>query len=468
MRRRGFALVALSLLVGSAVLPVPAEAANTFPTNPVGIAFSSTAGVSQYGHPSGMLIAGHCNRYAPEFAQARANGAEVLAYLNTMQRNDSTVCALDDEFYGGPPGSTPLWPYPLDNPGSRVNWPGTHMLDITVGSAWVDEVVAYVENLMVEDKVDGVFLDDIGARTWSATSDWDSWSQAEKDAWAQGCADIVRRIDAKRRAINPRFIVVNNNVWDINANTPPGSLAGEQYVDGISIELHSPTSAYHQRVAGKPYGNLGHRRVIAVALSTADAQQWATVQGVTHVTDQTAAEYGSVKPPSIGFHRLTDRPKVFGRTTIGAGHSGGMTADQKRGSKFTLPDKATLLSLSAYLDGQATTTPGSQQVRMALYQDNNGVPNARLAQSNTLTINAGTSPGWVTFTVPATPLNPGQYWIVLHSGATEGIARYYADGTEINRYNNLDTFADGSTNPFGSGNSGPLTLSLKAAYTVGS
>jgi hypothetical protein len=472
VKRIWFVLTAaFALLAGSTAVPAvapTASAANTLLTNPLGFAYGSVTGVAQYAHPSGMLVTGRCDRYAPEFASARANGAEILAYLNAASRPDSASgCALDNDFYLGDPSLVPLWPYPTDNPGTRVNWPNTHMTDITAGSAWADHVVAYVENLIREDKVDGVFLDVIGARPWATTADWDSWTQTEKDAWANGGVDIVRRIDAKRRAINPRFIVVNNNAWDINADTPGNSLAAEQYVDGICIEHHPPTGAYHQRIASKPYGNLGHRRLLIIANTTTEAQQWTDIQGVTHVSDQHGDRgYQQVTPPPTGFNRLTDRPKTFGRTDIAAGQSGGMTADQKRGSKFTLPDKATLLSLSAYLDGLGGVT-GSQSMRMALYKDSGGVPAGRWAQSSTVTIAAGTTGRWVNFTVPATALDPGDYWIILHTGATQGVARYYADAIAANRYGNLDAFADGSSNPFGAGTSGNLTLSLKATYTVG-
>src|SRR3954462_5207977 len=90
----------------------PAAAANTFPTNPRGFAYATTAGVSQYAHPTGLLVTGRCNRDASEFTNARAGGAEILAYLNVVERNDGTVCGQDNDFYGGLPGSTPLWPYP--------------------------------------------------------------------------------------------------------------------------------------------------------------------------------------------------------------------------------------------------------------------------------------------------------------------------------------------------------------------
>jgi hypothetical protein len=465
MKRLWIALaVAFAVVAGSTVAPVVAPvalAANALPTNPLGLAYSSTTGVSSYGRSTGMVVTGPCNRYAPEFAAARANGAEILTYLNFVERPDTSACALSDAFFGGPPGSTPLWPYPT--PGRRVNWPGTHLLDIRTGEAWADHAVAYIENLMREDRVDGVFLDVVGIRLWSSLAAWESWPQGEKDAWAAGNVDFVRRLDASRRAINPRFIIVNNNKWDTGGGVCPDEpCPGEQHVDGISLELHDPAGPYHQRVAGKPYSNLGHRRVIAIARTTAEARQWATVQGVTHVSDQT--NYSSPTPPPIGFTRLTDRPKSFGRTTVATNLSI-LGANQKRGSKFALPDGATLLGFSAYLDGLGAAS-GSQTARMVLYNDNNGVPHGRVAQSNTITISAGTSASWVNFTAPATALDPGQYWIVIHTGDTDNVIRKSAFGP-ANWYSNLDNFADGSNNPFGAGTTGTTTLSATVSYTVG-
>jgi len=467
MRRSGLRLSALLIaLAASTAVPVAvpdAAAANTFPTNPMGFAYASTANVSQYGHPAGMVVTGRCNRYAPEFQTARGNGAEILAYLNVAERGDSRVCAADEEFYGGPFGTTPLWPFPTY--GQRKNFQGnnyvTYLTDMRVGSAWVGQAVAYIENLMREDKVDGVFLDVVGARLWSGLSDWRNWPQDEKDRWTDGNVDLVRRLDAKRRAINPRFIIVNNNLWD-HSTTNPRGLAAEPYVDGICLE-HNLFDAEHFRLAGKPYGNLGHRRVIAVGRTQQEAVDWAGVQGVTHVSSQT--DYGQVPAPPVGFHRLTDRPKTFGRTSVAANPSGGMTADQKRGSKFTLTQKATAFRLFAYLDGGGATT-GSQQVRMVLYRDSGGVPGARLAQSPIATINAGLAGRWVAFNLPPTALDPGAYWIMIHTGATGGVARNRGDGA-ANWYSNLDAFSDGASDPFGTGWTGSVTLSVYASYTVG-
>jgi len=93
-------------------------------------------------------------------------------------------------------------------------------------------------------------------------------------------------------------------------------------------------------------------------------------------------------------------------------------------------------------------------------------PAARLAQSNIVTIAAGAPGQWVTFTGPAIALDPGAYWVVIHTGPTNGLIRKRSDGV-ANWYSNLDTFSDGAASPFGAGTTGTATLSVYATYTVG-
>lgn len=82
--------------------------------------------------------------------------------------------------------------------GQRVIWANNHMTDIRPGSKWILHVVKYVEGLMRERKVDGVFLDALGARPWGTNVRWESWSQSEKNMWSDGAIDLVRRLDVRR------------------------------------------------------------------------------------------------------------------------------------------------------------------------------------------------------------------------------------------------------------------------------
>jgi hypothetical protein len=259
----------------------------------------SLQNLDAYAKPGALIVAGNCNRYDPQIASARAAGAEVLAYLNPVEVYDRIPCKLNQGFYNGARERVPLWPFPT--PGERINWPKTHMADIRAGSDWSNSVVAYVENLMREGKVDGVFLDNIGARMWSKLADWHSWSKTEQDAWTEGNVDLVRRIDAARRQINPKFIVVTNNVWD---RGDAAGFTGEQYVDGVVLE-RSALNDWHIKYAGRPFSNLGHRRVLVVSRSEADVAGWARVPGVTHVSFQ--PNYGFTAHPLLPFRALNDR-----------------------------------------------------------------------------------------------------------------------------------------------------------------
>ena len=295
MNLRAFALSGMSLLL--TVFAGAAQAAN-----PLGVAYSSTTNVSLYGKPTGIVLTGRCNRYASAFAANRSKGGEVLAYINAFERPDHYICGLDQQFYMNNYGAVPLWPYP--SYGQRYAWPGMNLTDMRAGSKWILWVVSYVEKLMRENKVDGVWLDGIGARPWGATQ-WTSWSSAEKTAWTNGNIDLVRRLDAKRRAIRPNFIIVSNNVWGVTVpNT--NALAGEKYVDGIGMEHPACClTAYHKGQAGHAFSNLGHRRELVIARSADEARAWAAVKGVTHVSSQTNYKYPNTPP--VGFRDLNDR-----------------------------------------------------------------------------------------------------------------------------------------------------------------
>ncbi len=457
--RHLISMVTLSL--AALVAPVVATAANTYQVNPVGIAYEFTTNVSQYGRPGGMVIASPCNYTNSAFSSARANGAEILAYLNPMEVPDWSHCELSDQFFMGDVRNTPKWPWP--SYGQRVNYPNYHMTDMRKGSAWSNHVVAYIENMMREDKVDGVFLDVVGGRLWSSLANWDSWPQWEKDAWTDGNVDLVRRLDASRRRLNPRFIVVNNGVWSRGGSDTRAN-AGEQYVDGVVLEHHLATSAWHKAYAGRAFSNIGHRRVIAIGRSNADALAWKDVQGVTHVSNQQS--YSQVTAPPVAFNRLTDRPKRFGQGISGGTYfTSALAVNTKRGSRFSLSQKGTLLSMVAGVDGNGGGSAG-QSLRMVLYRDSGGVPGSMVAQSNTVSNAAGSSSRWLYFPSPAVRLDPGNYWIMVHSGSTSAVTRLKGLSS-ANTHSNGDMFSDGAANPAGSGSLGTMTLSVFVNYTVG-
>jgi hypothetical protein len=297
----------LSLLIAMAVTLLMAAAFVAFPAkadgpeaSPLGLFFdNSFTNIEDYYHPGAMLVTGNCNRYDEHFQKAREAGAEVLAYLDPIEVYDHLPCKLNEGFYGGK--DPPLWPYPQY--GVRTNWKKSRMTDMRAGSRWEDHVVEYVSGLMRENKVDGVFLDCVGARLWSELAQWKTWDEKEQDAWTEGNVDLVRRLDEKRRQINPKFIIIGNNIWDRGGGDRKG-WEGEKYVDGVMLE-HPPLNRYHREYAAHTFPNSAHRRVIVTARTEADALGWARVPGVTHVALQT--KYDHPGKPLTPFTARGDR-----------------------------------------------------------------------------------------------------------------------------------------------------------------
>ena len=493
MRVYGLAFTALMAASSAAV------AQNSYPTNSAGFYYQNTfQNIEDYKQPTALLVAGECNRDNAHFAQARAKGAEVLAYINVVERQaDPDVCSDYAELYTLPSGQfAAYWPFPA--PQQRINYVGdtytTYLLDLREDQPWADRVVAFVEQLIREDKVDGVFLDVLGSRLWGANTDWmntiddaladeqgyarsPDWTQPERDAWSLGAIDLVRRLDALRRSLNPKFIIVNNNNWSDVAGNVDGT-QGRLYVDGITIEHKSSTEVPQTNYAALPYGSLAqpHRRVIIIANDATEELAWRNKQGVTHVThapiDPVTQErtYAYAPPPTRPaapaktFTRLTDRLRAFGQIQEFTVESDGMGANRKRASKFTMSESGQLLSMWAYLDGDGGVVTGNQDVRMVLYRDNGGVPGAKVAESTTKAFPPGAPKGWRSFTVPEVPLTAGNYWIALFTGTQGGVVRNYGGGP-ANWIINNDTFVGGAADPFGGDTtSGSVTLSVYATY----
>jgi hypothetical protein len=86
-------------------------------------------------------------------------------------------------------------------------------------------------------------------------------------------------------------------------------------------------------------------------------------------------------------------------------------------------------------------------------------------ESSQKSIAAGTAAAWLQFTGTNTILTAGTYWIAVQSGAPAQIVRA-SQAAPANWYANSDVYSDGATDPFGTGNTGGVTLSLYATYTV--
>jgi len=85
-------------------------------------------------------------------------------------------------------------------------------------------------------------------------------------------------------------------------------LAGEKYVDGVSLEHPANgVNAFHLAYAKKRFGNLGQRRVLIIAKNATEARAWAATGAVTHVSPQVSAQYKYPTAPVVSFRALNDR-----------------------------------------------------------------------------------------------------------------------------------------------------------------
>lgn len=300
----------LALCLGALVWSAAVLADDSPAANPFGLFYDgSFDNIDDYMQPGALLVTGNCNRYDARFEKARAAGADVLAYLNVVEVYDQSPCRLSDSVYMGT-GKAPLWPFPRY--GERLNYKNTHLADLRAGSDWSDHVVEYISNLMREGKVDGVFLDNVGARLYSKLAAWKTWDKPEQDEWTRGNVDLVRRLDEARRQIDPDFLIVTNGYWDRGDSL---GLAGERHVDGIVLE-HPLGDDWHVKYAARNFADLGHRRVLVIARDTPeDIALWEKAAGVTHVTLQPTYHHGG--KPTMPFRALDDRQRTRARDRKG-------------------------------------------------------------------------------------------------------------------------------------------------------
>ena len=153
---------------------------------------------------------------------------------------------------------------------------------------------------------------------------------------------------------------------------------------------------------------------------------------------------------------------LFGQHTPGSSFSP-MSANTKRASPFTLFAPATVRKVFAFVDGKGAAS-GSQTIRAVLYRSAGGLPAAYVTRSFDFSVPAGMSGRWVPlYLAPPAQLGPGVYWLGIQSGTTNGIARFAWNSKPNARRFNVDAFADGSSEPFGSALADDQQLSTFAA-----
>jgi hypothetical protein len=141
--------------------------------------------------------------------------------------------------------------------------------------------------------------------------------------------------------------------------------------------------------------------------------------------------------------------EVLGYIGIDGTPSAGQRRDYKRGSKFTMAGYGVTNSLCAFIDGAGGNTVNVQHWRVAVYNDNSGVPGNKLTESFETVQGPDSTRHSVCLGTAGAPLVPGDYWIVLHTGGKAGVIRYYTRPDINNWVGNNDLFDDGASTSFG-------------------
>lgn len=287
--------------------------------NPWFMAYSNFEGMLAVAKPGAIIVTGRGNRYDSRFQEARALGAKVYTYWNVANCPENLKNPEDQAQYlidGKPP---PAWPWKAADGSNRTQGYNSYMLDLRPGSAWLRHCIPNTGDMVDKRKFDGLFLDTLGARTWSVTktladgtvqkgADWQTWTVEEQTAWCEGSINILRAIkeELERRGMS-HIELVCNNIWDLPAGHPSDAFAqtGDQHCNGVCLEnpAGSTPGAYHVNYAKRPFGRLP-RRVLVIDTTDADTIEWSKCEGVTHVCSVEKAKgetYAKVTPPVVPY-----------------------------------------------------------------------------------------------------------------------------------------------------------------------
>ncbi|MEA2153347.1 MAG: hypothetical protein QOI18_1580, partial [Solirubrobacteraceae bacterium] len=303
-----------------------------------------------------------------------------------------------------------------------------------------------------------------------------SIASATAQTYALAAADVGRTIRVQETASNtagssaPASSAQTAEVLaEAPVNTASPTISGTAQQGKTLSEAHgawtnSPTGfAYQWLRCDSSAAN-------CVAIAGATAQTYLLVAGdvgrTIKVQETASNPGGSSSPSASGATAVVAAAasETFGKTSVGASLDY-FGFERKRVNHYVLPVAGSVSKLSVYLEAHAT---GQQVLKGLLYSDNAGVPAALLGVSQELTYASTSGAGWfdLTFASPV-KLAAGTYWIGVMTGVTNSVAGFRWDSVAGSRAYNLNTYASGPTDPFGTVTTDAEQTSLYATYTPG-
>jgi len=143
-------------------------------------------------------------------------------------------------------------------------------------------------------------------------------------------------------------------------------------------------------------------------------------------------------------------PSPLGQTCIGP-QTSNANANIKRVSRVVLLEKTEFESIRFHGAGDGPGN-GTQVMHGIIYSSNpaNGEPDQLLTVTDETTVTKGQPSGWITlpFSKPLS-LDPGEYWIGMHTGATSAVTRYQTTQVTAGIRRGDDAYSDGTEPTFG-------------------
>jgi hypothetical protein len=299
-----------------------AAAALNRPTNPGLLMYADGEPpadvVANWSKPGALVVVGRTNYDEPWVHTMADGGATVMIYLDPIIDNDGgryhDKLINASEF--GP--AVPKWPgNPVANQWGSLN-------DFRVGSVLQDKLPGVLELIVSENPhISGIFLDDVGSRSYFPGFDWDSWSDADKEAYRNGAIAITQT--ARAVADEHDLFLMVNGTWGATGLTGQGDGGypnrnefGNALVDGGFVENHDPDAGmtYWARYAdpdaqwgkstprGLPYmwfSNVG---------SSADRDTW-IASGLAAFASSSAYDGGALPFGTFTDFNLPNRAKTL-------------------------------------------------------------------------------------------------------------------------------------------------------------
>ncbi|GAY12240.1 hypothetical protein TOK_0632 [Pseudonocardia sp. N23] len=277
------------------------------PSQPAGLAYTSTRGVTGYAKPGALVVAGRDNYADPAFTQVANAGGHVLVYLDPIIDN--------------PQGRYHTMLFEASECGPVVpNWPGNPkasqwgvLSDFRVGGVLQNKLGCVLEKMATENpSISGFFADDVGSRSWFPNINWNSWSVADQQAYRDGAIAVTRTM--RQVADKHRMVVIVNGTWTAGGLGPSGggypdaAKDGNALADGGMVEHHDGQVNFFGKYAcGDQWATQsattrGTQLMYSISMTDADRAAYAASGCFAYTSVQ--ATYDAVPVPWGAFHSV--------------------------------------------------------------------------------------------------------------------------------------------------------------------